>query len=56
LSVLTKGRLEDLGRELGVSVPTTGTKDAQVTVLADSPVDLASVLGRLRRDELRSAP
>lgn len=55
LSVLIKGRLEDLGRNFGVSVPTTGTKEAQVAVLADSPLDLPSILGRLRRDELRSA-
>jgi hypothetical protein len=55
LSVLTKGRLEDLGREFGVPVPATATKDAQVAVLADSALDLGSVLGRLRRDELRSA-
>jgi hypothetical protein len=55
LSVLTKGRLEDLGREFGVFLPATATKDAQVAVLADSALDLGSVLGRLRRDELRSA-
>jgi hypothetical protein len=55
LSVLTKGRLEDLGREFGVPLQSTATKDAQVAVLADSALDLPSVLGRLRRDELRSA-
>ena len=47
LSVLTKGRLEDLAREFGVPVPGTATKDAQVAVLADSALDLGSVLGRL---------
>jgi len=36
-------------------LPGTATKDAQVAVLADSALDLGSVLGRLRRDELRSA-
>jgi LmbE family N-acetylglucosaminyl deacetylase len=55
LSVLTKGRLEDLGREFGITLQSTATKDAQVAVLADSALDLGSVLGRLRRDELRSA-
>jgi hypothetical protein len=55
LSVLTKGRLEDLAREFAITLQSTATKDAQVTVLADSALDLGSVLGRLRRDELRSA-
>jgi hypothetical protein len=55
LSVLTKGRLEDLAREFGITLQSTATKDAQVAVLADSALDLGSVLGRLRRDELRSA-
>jgi len=55
LSVLTKGRLEDLAREFGITLQSTATKDAQVAVLADSALDLPSVLGRLRRDELRSA-
>ncbi|MGC9985892.1 MAG: SNF2-related protein, partial [Polyangia bacterium] len=55
LSVLTKGRLEDLAREFGVPLQSTATKDAQVAVLADSALDLGSVLGRLCRDELRLA-
>ena len=51
LSVLTKGRLEDLGREFGITLQSTATKEAQVAVLADSALDLPSVLGRLRRVE-----
>jgi hypothetical protein len=46
LSVLTKGRLEDLGREFGVPVPSTAAKDAQVAVLADSALDLPVRTGR----------
>ncbi len=55
LSVLTKGRLLDLGREFEVPVSASATKEAHVAALADSPLDLPSILGRLRRDELRSA-
>jgi len=55
LAVLQKQRLEDLGREFGLAVSLTAVKEAQVTSLADSPLDLPTILGRLRRDELRSA-
>lgn len=53
--VLQKQRLEDLGRDFGLQVSSAALKEAQIALLADSPLDLPSILGRLRRDELRSA-
>ena len=55
LEVLTKSRLAVLGRELGVSIPASGSKEAQIDALAASPnLDLAGLLRSLGRDELRA--
>jgi hypothetical protein len=45
LSMLTKGPVEDLGWEFGFSVSATATKNAQMMVLADSPLGSPSVPG-----------
>ena len=56
LEVLTKSRLAAVGRELGVLVPASGTKEAQVEILASSPaLALSELLRLLGRDELRAA-
>ncbi len=56
LEVLTKPRLAVIGREVGVSIPASGTKEAQIEALASSSaLDLPVLLRSLGRDELRAA-
>jgi superfamily II DNA or RNA helicase len=56
LSVLQKARVLEVGREFGVVVPATGTKDTLVEALATSgQVRFQDVLGALGRDELKAA-
>src|SRR5688572_7518538 len=55
LAPLTKGRLEELGRDLGLALPGAATKDAQLEAFAKADLPLAQVLGGLGRDELRAA-
>ena len=56
LAALTQARLVELARGLGVTVPTSGRKDAQITrLLAGVPLSLPALLGHLYRDELRAA-
>lgn len=56
LSVLPKGRLVELGRELAVAVPNSTTKEQQVDRLAKaSGLDLPTVIRLLNRDELKHA-
>jgi hypothetical protein len=56
LEALTKPRLAAVGRELGVELPASGTKEAQLEALAFSSVlDLPGLLRLLGRDELRAA-
>ena len=55
LDVLSKPRLVALGREIGVSVAPSATKEAQVAVLAGASPGLSSLLRSLGRDELRAA-
>lgn len=53
---LTQGRLVELARELGVSVPVAGRKDAQIARLVENTkLPLPAWLGHLVRDELRAA-
>ena len=55
LGVLSKTRLEQFAREMGVTLPDGAQKTAQVSgILATNP-PLATVLSRLTRDELRAA-
>jgi hypothetical protein len=56
LSVLTKSRLEDLGRQLGLVLPMDGKKDELVSALAASgQAPFAELLRTLGRDELKTA-
>ena len=56
LELLTKLRLAAVGRELGVSLPASGTKEAQVEALSSSSaLSLPGLLHSLGRDELRAA-
>ncbi|HEV7517051.1 MAG TPA: DISARM system SNF2-like helicase DrmD, partial [Thermoanaerobaculia bacterium] len=55
LDVLSKPRLVALGREIGVSVSPSATKEAQVTLLAGAAPGLPDLLRPLARDELRAA-
>jgi hypothetical protein len=56
LTALTKARLVDLGRTLGVSVPPSDTKDSQIDLLLDTGlVHFRDLLQELGRDELRAA-
>lgn len=56
LSVLTQARLGELARGLGVSLPSSGRKDAQIARLLDAArLPLPALLGHLYRDELRAA-
>jgi hypothetical protein len=56
LSVLTKSRLGDLGREIGLTIPADETKDVYTKVLQETPVlTLHYLLSFLGRDELRAA-
>jgi len=56
LSVLTKARLEDLGRQLGLVLPVEGKKDELVRAMAESgQVRFPELLRSLGRDELKSA-
>lgn len=57
LESLTRSRLAAVGRELGVPVPASGTKEVQIEALASSPTldDLPGLLRLLGRDELRAA-
>ncbi len=55
LSVLTKGRLADVGRSVGVPLP-EAKKDEQVQLLAATGrVDFRELLAQLQRDELKAA-
>jgi hypothetical protein len=55
LSVLTKSRLADVGRSLGVPLP-DGKKDEQVQLLVQTGrVDFRGLLAQLQRDELKAA-
>jgi hypothetical protein len=56
LDLLTKARLATVGRELGVPLPGSGTKEAQIEALASSSVlGLPGLLDSLGRDEVRAA-
>jgi hypothetical protein len=56
LSVLPKGRLVDLGRELAIAVPASATKEQQVERLSGaSGLDLPTLARLLTRDELKQA-
>ncbi len=56
LSALTQARLLELARGLGVTVPVSGRKDAQIARLVDAAaLVLPDLLGHLYRDELRAA-
>ncbi|MDY0001367.1 MAG: DISARM system SNF2-like helicase DrmD [Polyangia bacterium] len=56
LSVLTKARLEDLGRQLGLVLPVEGKKDELVEAMVKSgQVRFQNLLRSLGRDELKSA-
>ncbi|GEM_PF-4158063 len=56
LGTLNKGRLTDLGRDLGITFPPSATKDAQIASVTNlAGLDLPEILRRLRRDELRAA-
>jgi len=56
LSVLAKGRLVELGRELAVAVPGSATKEQQVDPLSrTASLDLSTVIRLLSRDELKQA-
>jgi len=55
-AVLTQGRLGELARGLGVSIPSSGRKDVQIARLLDgAQLPLPALLGHLYRDELRAA-
>jgi hypothetical protein len=54
LSALPKLRLAELGRELGLDVTASLTKDAQIDALLPSLPALPDLVGRLGRDELRA--
>ena len=55
LAALPKARLIDLGRNLGVSLPASDTKEAQIAVLLDTGlVRFGDLLQQLGRDELRA--
>ncbi|MES1244266.1 MAG: DISARM system SNF2-like helicase DrmD [Acidobacteriota bacterium] len=56
LEVLTRARLAAVGRELGVPIPASAVKEAQIEAMASSPgLALAELLRFLGRDELRAA-
>ena len=56
LALLSKARLVDLGRDVGIAVPPTATKDEQVDVLAASGLcGFQWLMRALGRDELKSA-
>ena len=56
LRSLTQSRLVELGRELGVALPSSGRKDVQISRLIDGAhLPLPAWLGYLVRDELRAA-
>ena len=56
LGLLPKSRLLDIGRDIGLAVPPTATKEAQVELLASSGlVGFTSLMQSLGRDELRTA-
>lgn len=56
LSVLTRARLVELGRDLGVSVPERSAREAQLDLVARASAASGTDLLRfLNRDELRSA-
>ncbi|MBP8810165.1 MAG: DISARM system SNF2-like helicase DrmD [Kofleriaceae bacterium] len=53
---LTQARLLELARGLGVTLPTSARKDAQIARLLEAaPLALPGLLGHLYRDELRAA-
>lgn len=56
LQILTRSRLAAVGRDLGIALPASGTKDAQLDALVSSPaLTLPGLLRSLSRDELRAA-
>lgn len=56
LSVLTRDRLVEIGRALGVSVPASARKERQVEVLLGSgQLGFGPLLSALHRDELKAA-
>jgi hypothetical protein len=56
LSVLTRDRLVDIGRTLGVSVPVGAKKERQIeTLTASRELEFGPLLSALRRDELKAA-
>ncbi len=56
LSVLTRDRLVDIGRTLGVSVPAGAKKERQIEILtASRELQFGPLLSALRRDELKAA-
>ena len=56
LGTLTQARLIELARGLGVTIPTSGRKDAQIARLIEGArLPLPALLGHLYRDELRAA-
>lgn len=56
LAAVTQARLVEVARSLGVAVPTSGRKDAQIARLLESArLSLPGVLSLLYRDELRAA-
>lgn len=55
LQVLSKGRLGEIARTLGVTIKSAATKDAHVDALANSGVvELSGLLESLGRDELKA--
>ncbi len=54
LSALPKLRLAELGRELGLDVTGSQTKDTQIEALLPALPALPDLVGRLGRDELRA--
>jgi ERCC4-related helicase len=54
LSALTRQRLLEMGRDLGVFLSDTHTKDAQVDALLPTVPPLPVLVGSLGRDELRA--
>lgn len=56
LAGLTRDRLVELGRNLGVSVPLSARKERQIEVLTDTgELGYPGLLGMLHRDELKAA-
>ena len=55
LGVLSKTRLDQFARDLGVTLPDGAAKTAQVSGILATKPPLETVLTRLTRDELRAA-